>query len=155
MIYQNTINTWFLRSHAAKEYITAVRDLACQILDLIEEGLGLCDTKLLSSLLRDCESDSVFRLNHYPPCRDLSAPSPRYAIGFGEHSDPQILTILHSNETPGLQISLQDENWITIPPDPTSFCVNVGDALQHGGKGRHRQPKGWMVMEGVWDLHWK
>lgn len=132
-------------------YRDAVRELACEILELMAEGLGVPDTLVFSRLVRDVDSDSVLRLNHYPPipipipmlnkdysCKDRDkSSSPSYnhtsttkVIGFGEHSDPQILTILRSNDVGGLQISLQHGVWNPVTPDPSAFCVNVGDLLQ-------------------------
>lgn len=116
---------------AVEGYVEAVRKLACEILDRIVEGLVGSDpneesTSSLSRLIMDSESDSILRLNHYPP-----APADVIRMGFGEHTDPQILTLLRSNGVHGLQISLQDGVWVPVSPHPYSaFCVNVGDVLQ-------------------------
>ncbi|GFQ02236.1 gibberellin 2-beta-dioxygenase 2 [Phtheirospermum japonicum] len=117
-------------------YVAAVRELACEILDMMGEGLmggPHPSARVLSGLISDSESDSVLRLNHYPPI-----PSDHLTrIGFGEHTDPQILTFLRSNAVGGLQISTQDGLWVPVSPYPHSaFCVNVGDVLQVMTNGR-------------------
>ncbi|KAL0414856.1 UNVERIFIED_CONTAM: Gibberellin 2-beta-dioxygenase 2 [Sesamum radiatum] len=106
-------------------YVEAVKELACEVLDLIGEGLGgAYPGSLFSGLIRDVESDCVLRLNHYPPC-DVEK------IGFGEHTDPQMLTLLRSNGVEGLQIELEEGVWVPVNPHPESaFCVNVGDVLK-------------------------
>ena len=125
------------------DYIQAVKEVACEILDLVAERLWVHDKRVFSRLIRDVHSDSLLRLNHYPPVKDINDwdPAPKLyqhqctnskRIGFGEHSDPQILTILQSNDVGGLQVSLHDGLWVPVPPDPTEFYVIVGDALQVG-----------------------
>lgn len=114
------------------DYIQAVRNMACEILELMTEGLNIGPRNVLSKFLLDEQSDSYFRLNHYPPCpelRGLSEQTDRNVVGFGEHTDPQIISILRSNNTSGLQI-LGDGTWISVPPDQYSFFINVGDSLK-------------------------
>ncbi|KZV57590.1 gibberellin 2-beta-dioxygenase 2-like [Dorcoceras hygrometricum] len=125
-------------SHAVNDYIEGAREVACEILDILGQHLfpmqaieeaGMMN---LSNLIRDSNSDSCFRINHYPT---TSRCSPR--IGFGEHSDPQLLTILRTNEVGGLQILSRDGvSWIPVPPDSDKFCVFVGDAFQALTNGR-------------------
>lgn len=110
--------------------MAAVRRLACRVLELLAEGLGLAQRNALSRLLVDEESDSMFRLNHYPPCPPLSGAPGFGLTGFGEHTDPQVISVLRSNNINGLQISLRDGSWVSVPADQSSFFVNVGDSLQ-------------------------
>ncbi|EHA8590613.1 putative Gibberellin 2-beta-dioxygenase 2 [Cocos nucifera] len=128
-------------SCAVNEYMETMQELACEILELLGEGLGLSDSGVFSRLIRDRESDSLLRLNHYPPCynkedinNDRDVRSGR--IGFGEHSDPQIITLLRSNSVGGLQIlstsSSDGAAWVPVPPDPNTFYIMVGDLLQVG-----------------------
>lgn len=118
-----------------RSYVEAVRALACEILEVMAEGMGVPHTSVFSALVRDVDADSLLRLNHYPPVPhwDTSPSDPRHQnprIGFGEHTDPQILTLLRSNDVRGLQISLHDGVWVPVDPHPQAFFVNVGDVLQ-------------------------
>ncbi|KAF7836530.1 gibberellin 2-beta-dioxygenase 1-like [Senna tora] len=124
---------------ALKEYMGAVRKMACEVLELLAEGLKIEPKNVLSKLLMDKESDSIFRLNHYPPCPPHLQPNnningnggeidnnnTKSVVGFGEHTDPQIISLLRSNNTSGLQICLKDGSWVSVPPDHTSFFINV------------------------------
>ncbi|KAJ7981954.1 Gibberellin 2-beta-dioxygenase [Quillaja saponaria] len=121
---------------ALKDYMSSVRKMACEILELMADGLKIQNRNVFSELLMDEQSDSVFRLNHYPPCPELQASNGQNMIGFGEHTDPQIISVLRSNNTSGLQICLRDGNWISVPPDQSSFFINVGDSLQVMTNGR-------------------
>lgn len=116
-------------SDVLDEYIAAVRRMTCRVLELVAQGLGLDDDGVFSRLVLDRDSDSMLRVNHYPPRPDESV-RPRRLTGFGEHTDPQIISVLRSNDTAGLEISLRDGTWVSVPSDTQSFFVNVGDALQ-------------------------
>ncbi|ESQ30788.1 hypothetical protein EUTSA_v10012193mg [Eutrema salsugineum] len=129
-------------SSAVNCYIEAVKQLAREILDLTAEGLGV-PPHTFSRLISSVDSDSVLRVNHYPPSdqffggatlSDKSVSLTR--VGFGEHTDPQILTVLRSNGVGGLQVSNSDGLWVPVSPDPSAFCVNVGDLLQVMTNGR-------------------
>ncbi|XP_008793360.1 gibberellin 2-beta-dioxygenase 2-like [Phoenix dactylifera] len=126
-------------SCVVNEYVETMQKLACKILELLAEGLGLGDCGVFSRLIRERENDSLLRLNHYPPCHNKEdMMSDR--IGFGEHSDPQIITLLRSNDVGGLQIlspsSLDGAVWVPVPPDPNTFHIMVGDLLQAMTNGR-------------------
>ncbi|KAK1380378.1 Gibberellin 2-beta-dioxygenase 2 [Heracleum sosnowskyi] len=120
-------------SSAVNDYVEAVKKLACNILEMMAEGLGMTDSSVFSRLIRADDSDLLLRFNHYPPYdHHLNTNS----IGFGEHTDPQILTILRSNCVSGLQISIEDGVWIPVTSDPSACFVNVGDLLQVMTNGR-------------------
>ncbi|XP_020576028.1 gibberellin 2-beta-dioxygenase 2-like [Phalaenopsis equestris] len=146
-------------SCVVKEYLEAMKKLAGEILELIEEGLGLGGSGVLCKLIKGSGSDSLLRLNHYPSnsnsnsnkkdkdikSRTGSKRKGRESsrIGFGEHTDPQILTLLRSNGIGGLQILAPvsgglggGKTWVAVPPDPTAVFINVGDALQAMTNGR-------------------
>lgn len=115
-----------------EEYVVVVKEMSCNVVEMMAQGLGIETKNVFSKLLRDEQSDSCFRINHYPPCPDelKGLVNKNLMIGFGEHTDPQIISVLRSNNISGLQISLRDGTWVSVPPDHTSFFINVGDALQ-------------------------
>ncbi|KAM0910898.1 hypothetical protein ACQ4PT_013855 [Festuca glaucescens] len=121
-----------------EEYAAAVRRMACGVLELMAEGLGIVPADAISRLVADAESDNMLRVNHYPPA---PAQPGRLLTGFGEHTDPQIISVLRSNGTTGLEIAGRDGAWASVPPDADSFFVNVGDALQVLTNGRFRSVK--------------
>ncbi|OIS99004.1 PREDICTED: gibberellin 2-beta-dioxygenase 1-like [Nicotiana attenuata] len=126
---------------AVNDYVSAMKKMACEILEMLAEGLKIYPKNVFSKLLMDEQSDSVFRINHYPPCPEVQEFNGRNLIGFGAHTDPQIISLLRSNNTSGLQISLEDGHWISVPPDQNSFFINVGDSLQVMTNGRFKSVK--------------
>ncbi|GER55154.1 gibberellin 2-oxidase [Striga asiatica] len=118
-------------SRAVNDYVRDVSNLACDILEIAAEGLWVPDKSTFSHLIRNPSSiDSCFRINHYPSSGDVASDHHKPRIGFGEHTDPQVLTILWSNDVWGLQILSGDGLWVPIPPDSEKLCVLVGDSLE-------------------------
>lgn len=99
-----------------------MKGMSSKILEMVAEELKIEPKEKLSKLVKVKESDSCLRMNHYP--------DKEQEIGFGEHTDPQLISVLRSNETESLQICVKDGSWVTVPPDHSSFFVNVGDTLQ-------------------------
>nr|BAJ65445.1 gibberellin 2-oxidase [Torenia fournieri]BAJ76665.1 gibberellin 2-oxidase [Torenia fournieri] len=126
------------------EYISEVRNMACNVLEMMVDEMKIEPRDVLSKLIRDDNSDSCFRFNHYPPaCSD-------HQMGIGEHTDPQIISVGRSNNTSGLQISLRsDGSWVSVPPDDTSFFFNVGDSLQVMSNGRFKSVKHRVIADGA------
>lgn len=124
------------------DYVSAVKKMACVILEFLAEELKL-PQNVFSKMLIDEQSDSIFRVNYYPVCPDVQEleMKGKKLIGFGEHTDPQIISFLRSNNTSGLEILLKDGSWMCVPPDPNSFFVNVGDCLQVMTNGRFKSVK--------------
>uniref|UniRef100_A0A0D9WJN9 Fe2OG dioxygenase domain-containing protein n=1 Tax=Leersia perrieri TaxID=77586 RepID=A0A0D9WJN9_9ORYZ len=135
-----------------EEYTRAVREVSGKVMELMAEGLGVAkeEREVLRRMVVGREgSDEMVRVNHYPPCCSCLLPPGRDCgvTGFGEHTDPQIISVLRSNSTAGLQIMLRENDdddlprWVPVPPDPHSFFINVGDSLQVLTNGRFRSVK--------------
>ncbi|CAO2161527.1 unnamed protein product [Urochloa humidicola] len=128
-----------------EEYTVAVRRMASAVLELMAEGLGLAGSAgggALARLVTREDSDCMLRVNHYPP-RPAAAVAEggggaASMTGFGEHTDPQIISVLRSNGTSGLEIAVRGGAWAAVPPDADAFFVNVGDTLQVLTNGRFR-----------------
>ncbi len=68
-------------------------------------------------------ADGVF--NYYPPKKAEEVNS----ISLGSHTDLQLFTLLWQDMTGGLQVLLNDGQWIKAPPIEGTFVVNIGDFM--------------------------
>lgn len=106
-------------------YQKKMKSLAYKILLILLKALGVNEEdqeKISSSFLY--RSDGALQLNSYPSC-----PNPSRALGLAPHTDSLFLTILHQNDTNGLQIFQQGIGWIPIPSVPGALVVNLGDLM--------------------------
>ena len=112
----------YVGSSAIEEYMASVEDLAVRVVKLLTEGLGLHPDRLVNDYLTPDRMTSM-RFNFYPKC-----PEPRKVIGLRAHTDPHLITVLHQDSVPGLQVRVAGtEKWITVKPRKDCFVINIGD----------------------------
>ncbi len=94
-----------------------------QILSAIALFLGL-NEHWFDPAIED--GNSVMRLLHYPPLRNLEGE----AIRAGAHGDINLITLLLGAEEAGLELLGKDGQWISASPPAGALVVNVGDMLE-------------------------
>ena len=115
-----------------------LQSLAKTLLSLLAVALGK-EAPFFDAYLEN--SISTLRLLHYPAI-DPSAPQQEFCCT--PHTDSGILTLLHQDETGGLEVlSADGGHWIPAPYLPGSIVVNVGDLMSRVSGGlyqatRHR-----------------
>ncbi|WP_296678766.1 2-oxoglutarate and iron-dependent oxygenase domain-containing protein [Novosphingobium sp.] len=72
------------------------------------------------------EGNSVMRLLHYPPLKNLEGE----AIRAGAHGDINLITLLLGAEEAGLELLGKDGQWISASPPEGAMVINVGDMLE-------------------------
>lgn len=75
---------------------------------------------------RVSDGNSILRLLHYPPIPEGVDPR---CIRAAAHEDINLITILVSATTSGLQLLDRDGTWLDIESDPNSLIVDAGDML--------------------------
>ena len=78
------------------------------------------------------EGNSILRLLHYPPVRNVEAG----AIRAGAHEDINVITLLLGAEEAGLQLLARDGEWHDVSAPEGSLVCNIGDMLQRLTGGR-------------------
>lgn len=108
------------------EYMSAMTSLSHVVLRAIAGSLGLDEVHFGEQFL---EPTTLFRAFHYPP-HDPDRHPDSFAVG--EHTDYGYITILKQDQSGGLQVRSPDgKRWVSAPPIPNTFVVNLGDALEH------------------------
>ncbi|KAL3529176.1 hypothetical protein ACH5RR_008498 [Cinchona calisaya] len=109
-----------------QEYEKEMKKLARKLILLILGSLGLTeeDVKWAGPEGAFEGGSAALQFNSYPVC-----PEPDRAMGLAAHTDSTILTILHQNNTSGLQVLRDGNGWVTVPPLPGALVVNIGDLL--------------------------
>ncbi|CAM9249777.1 unnamed protein product [Laminaria digitata] len=106
-----------------QDYFTRMHALGIRLSGVLSSGLGLDP-----SFFEGCFSKpmSALRLLHYSS--EVSDPE-KGVLGTGAHSDYGMMTMLATDDVPGLQVKLHGE-WCDVPPRPGAFICNLGDMLQ-------------------------
>ena len=111
---------------AMEDYYRRMEELSLHILNLFALSLGLKEnffddkighhTSTMRAIMYGAQTEK-------PKSGQLRA---------GEHTDYDMLTILHSDDTSGgLQVRTRKGHWIDVHPIPGSFILNIGDVMMH------------------------
>ena len=99
------------------------------LLEWVQQHLPEHIMKSLSEPLPSMIVDSpktLFRPIHYPPLTGKETPG---AIRAAAHEDINLLTVLPSATSAGLQVLSTDGSWINVPCKPGRMVINTGDML--------------------------
>lgn len=107
------------------EYLDRLTALGRRLVGLLDRGFGAGGR--LVALVAD--PLVLFRIFGYPPAAD--------GWGVGEHTDYGLLTVLHQDDTGGLEVR-DGDTWRAVPPVPGSFVCNIGDMLEKATGGVYR-----------------
>ncbi|OWY62169.1 iron oxidase, partial [cyanobacterium TDX16] len=96
-------------------------------------GLGLPEGWFREHLTAD--PTVLFRIFHYPPEPPGGDAS---EWGVAEHTDYGLLTLLHQDESGGLEVRDAEGRWVEVPPIEGALVCNLGDMLERMSSGRYR-----------------
>nr|AIY24997.1 flavanone 3-hydroxylase 2 [Mangifera indica] len=114
-----------------KEYSEKLMGLACKLLEVLSEAMGL-EKEALTKACVDMDQKVV--VNFYPTC-----PQPELTLGLKRHTDPGTITLLLQDQVGGLQATRDNgKTWITVQPVPGAFVVNLGDHGHYLSNGRFK-----------------
>ncbi|KAF1867180.1 hypothetical protein Lal_00049609 [Lupinus albus] len=97
-----------------------MKQLVFMVTELLAISLGM-DRLQYESYFAD--GQQTMRLNSYPPCKENNL-----TLGNGPHTDPTSLTLLHQDHIGGLEVFV-DNKWLSVPPRPDAFVINLGDTF--------------------------
>lgn len=124
------------------EYWEECRRVGFRMQQLLALAIGLDEHHF-----DDAFADPIctLRLLHY----SIEESKPQDGIfGCGAHSDYDLITMLLTDDNPGLQILTKEGTWIDVPPRPSSFIVNLGDMLERWTNGLFRSTRHRVLIRG-------
>lgn len=118
--------------HVARAYMAALTALGHTLMSAVALALGL-SYDYFRTRFTD-EPTVLFRIFNYPDgCATDEQP-----WGVQKHTDMGFLTILAQDECGGLEIETLSGEWISAPPIPDTFVINIGDMLEYWTHGLYR-----------------
>eukprot|EP00252_Welwitschia_mirabilis_P023089 TRINITY_DN6437_c0_g1_i1.p1 TRINITY_DN6437_c0_g1~~TRINITY_DN6437_c0_g1_i1.p1 ORF type:complete len:324 (-),score=57.09 TRINITY_DN6437_c0_g1_i1:230-1201(-) len=131
-----------------EKYHQAALHVGRRVASLIALSLNL-DAGYFSKKDMLDEPIAVLRLLHY----EGKVSNPELGIyGCGAHSDFGMITLLATDDTPGLQIcKMKDsdpQQWEDIAPVKGAFIVNIGDMLERWSNGLYRSTMHRVIIAG-------
>lgn len=118
-------------SEEVLQYLAEIESLARDLMKGFAISLDLPDDYFAK---RFQDATTLFRIFNYPKHKACS----ENLWGVGEHTDMGFLTVLHQDQSGGLEARLRDGNWIPIPPIEDTFVINIGDMMEFWTHGYYR-----------------
>jgi len=118
--YEATMREWTRELYRLNHELNAV----------LFAALGLSETDRLA-LAR--QPFVVVKQLRYPPSQTQTGASS--VLGAGAHADWGSLTILATDDVPGLEIELGEDTWLAVPPRRGCLIVNAGDQIHAWTRG--------------------
>jgi len=103
-------------------YFGAMSDLSARLLQVMATALEL-PANYFDGLIDN--HTSAMRAIYYRSLDPKTA-----GLRAGAHSDYGTLTILRTDDTPGLEVRRPDGTWAAVDPVPETYIVNLGDSIQ-------------------------
>ncbi len=120
---------------AVLQYMAQCKQLAQNILRGLAVGLmGTEHSNYFAARFTDCPTE-LFRIFRYPE-HTFGAEADEW--GVREHTDYGYLTILLQDDSGGLEVRSWDGTWVSAPPIPDTFVINLGDMMETFTRGRYR-----------------
>ncbi len=110
-------------------YYEAMCDLGDKVLSLLARSLELEDDWFAPYYE---PSSAMLRFIKYPP---HPASAQRNQIGAGAHTDWGGITILAQDTSGGLEVENVAGEWLSAPPIPDTFVINLGDLMARWTNG--------------------
>ena len=112
-------------SSTVLEYLQRLTELGQLLMSGVAKGLGLPKNYFLDRFTTN--PTILFRVFNYPFVENAQEKD---EWGVREHTDMGFLTILKQDNSSGLQVRNQSDDWIEVPPIENTFVVNIGDMLE-------------------------
>lgn len=109
--------------------------MSIDVLQILEDQLPSDIREKISLPFDDmvrCSENTLLRAIYYPI---LTGYEDQNAMRSAEHEDIDLITIIASPTTPGLQVKYRDGQWIDVPHDPDYVIINSGDMLSECTSG--------------------
>jgi isopenicillin N synthase-like dioxygenase len=119
---------------ALTAYYEQVQQLAHRVTTLFARALDLDPDFFVG---RTNHSLDTLRVNYFEGAPGDDGPLPEQ-FGIGPHTDYGILTVLLTDQTPGLQVLDASGEWRPAVPEPGALICNIGDLIAQWTNDRWR-----------------